>query len=369
MRKACILLILVSTPVCSHRTEAQSRAIVSSTAIKFDGTAPPLHSIYTCIQELRGRPYSQDETQKCVDRIKESNYFESVSATPRPLEANSMRLEFHLKAPALKIVELQYGISQLDKETLQAYLKKNGSTIGMGEVYDSAAQGMALQRMQQFFASEGRHVAISSRVVLDYRARTAQVQFKFFEGPRGPKESRFLVQNSGCKDEIEELNLTDVDDFVPLPLVEAQMKLRAFSCFDHSLAREDEAALQRTGLFRVVRFHVRGAQGARRVLVEIQGKPVTVSRVNVVGYGLIQHGPIENLGELPLKANDAYKGSAALRTLDHLARLYQRHGRRVDVLQDVRQVRGENVEVTFSVLVYDDDELCIDGQLYRERND
>jgi outer membrane protein assembly factor BamA len=369
MRKTCFLLILILAPLCSHRTVAQSRAMVGSTAIKFDGTAPPVRSIYTCIQELKGRPYSQDETQKCVDRIRGSNYFELVSATLRRVDANSIRLEFHLKAPALKIVELRYGIGKRDKEALEAYLIKNGSTIGIGGAYDSAAQGMDLQRMQQFFASEGRHVTISSKVVLDYRARTAHVHFKFFEGPRGPREGTFLVQNSACNDEIEELNLTDVDDLVPLPLVEDQMKLRAFSCFDRSLASEDEATLRKTGLFKSVQFHVQGAQGARRVLVEILGKPVTVSRVNVVGYGLIQHGPIENLGELPLKPNDTYRNSVAVRTLDYLARFYQRLGRRVDVLQDVRQIRGENVEVTFSVLVYDDDELYINGKLYRERND
>jgi hypothetical protein len=223
--------------------------------------------------------------------------------------------------------------------------------VHVGDIYDSGRQGLVLQNIQQFFASRGIHEGIVSKIMLDYRILTARIHYRFFDGPAGPKESMNWVDNSLCGDRIQELNLTAID------------QTRAFTCFDESLAREDALRLRESGLFQSVDFHVGGEEGARRVMVEIRGKPIVVNDVSVIGYGSLPHGTLSDFGELPLQAGSIYRNSSARETARYLARTYHTTDKEVEVVPSMKRVAHDRVSVIFSILVYDLNELYIDGEL------
>ena len=67
-----------------------------------------------------------------------------------------------------------------------------------------------------------------------------------------------------------------------------------------------------------------------------------------------------------MRANETYRRSSANEAMSYLLRLYSRDGLITSVQHDVKQVGEDAVEVKFSVLSYEKDELWIDGKLIHE---
>lgn len=294
----------------------------------------------------------------------ESKYFLKGTVRILSRDNSAIRLEFILEAPWLTLTELNInGVEDREAADLRNWLGNDAQTLTAGRPYTKSSDGLAQQRIEQFFAALGRRVAISSNLELDYRDRTARLSYRIFEGPRGPVQYDLAPPGQACKEQVGELNLTDVDDYVPLVLVERMTKLHAFSCFDEKLVLEDTRRLEETNLFQSVKYSVGGDPSFRRVTLSIRGKPLKIDGISMQGYGTSSNlGPAAKDSQLPIGVGDVYKRSEIVKAAEKLTKSASRPQEKVDVFVDVEPVSPNSVAVKFQILTYDSDKLYIDGK-------
>jgi hypothetical protein len=273
---------------------------------------------------------------------------------------SSITVRLELIAPDLKLVSIEYSLPEPEKSQLLTWLSRRPHHLSVGDVYDHSKEQLLLQDMGGFFESHKRRVEISTKIALDYPSSSAQLRFSFYDA--GAKvQAEGAVGNKGCSDEIEELNLTDIDDSVPLPLVESLIETRAFSCFQEKLEQKDKAALLQTNLFTDVKFHITGSPGSRRISLEIRGKPLTVNDLTVRNVGA-ETNQVAALPEIPLRRGSTYSRSAARRSADILAAYFSQSNEIVHVFQEVKQSGKDSLSVEFLILRSERDSLFVNGK-------
>src|SRR5438874_12768450 len=98
-----LVLCLIIALLWTNSARGQAGELVESTLIVWRGSGPPIPSIYSCIRELEGHPYAEDQTRKCMERIMNSGayYFTSYDVKRRPVskKSTSIELDIYLTSP------------------------------------------------------------------------------------------------------------------------------------------------------------------------------------------------------------------------------------------------------------------------------
>jgi hypothetical protein len=208
-------------------------------------------------------------------------------------------------------------------------------------------------------------VGITRVANLDYHAGTAGLTYHITVGPDIIPIRALPPYEEECQQPVAMFNLSDVDDYVPINLVEKMTKTHGFGCFSAGAISEDGKALQDSKLFNAVRYDVQGETNNKQVYLHIQGKPLKIKEVRIVGYGLLSRQSFANEAGLRLRPGDPYKRSLADASEEYLKSKYAEPNQNLEVTEDDQMTANNELIVTFNVLAYEQDRVTINGKEFR----
>ena len=362
MRRICALLaFMLLLFAVGQGAQQASKTLV---AVDPTGSIPPLPMLYSCVGELYGKLYQPIEADSCLHSILASGYFETGRITSKPIGPN-MVVHFRLKAKSLRMADLNYDIEGALSERTLAWIHQTPGLIRAGDVYQPRLDDKTKKALGFFFGDVGKRASISRVVNLDYRSGIATLTYKISVGP-DMIPMRASPYQSPCDQPVVDFAVTDIDDYVPINLVEKMTKTHAFGCFDASALANDNATLQNSNLFLEARYDVLAKGLGRDVSVHIRGKQLKVSQAKVVGYGLLAGRPFENETVPDLKSGDIYRRSApAGASLVYLQKKYAQPNEIVELFEDDQLTSDNQLLVTFQILACDEDTVILDGKEFR----
>src|SRR5262249_43322729 len=208
------------------------------------GSVPPVNPWFDCIHELEDKSYNKTKTQQCLNSILSHPEIEKGKFSRR-----KKLVTFTLESPTLLVTDLDLDVppGELAKfhELFNANEAVNGEALHVGEPYTRQRESQAWFGMDLFLRSQGHRAGVSRTLRLDYSKKTAQVEYRVWDGPRREPEPLGPPFDPPCKVLNANFNGFDWDDFTPVEYVRHQMKTKWLGCFSEDDLREDEARLQK----------------------------------------------------------------------------------------------------------------------------
>ncbi len=360
-------LSLVGLSLLGVRSYSQGK-IATSVNLETHGSVPPARQWYRCIGELDGKQsYDAVRGEQCLKEILGHEHIKSGKIKFEPSRVVSKLVIFVLESPSLKLTGIDYGIRKELESEFRSYTNSNNLFPRIGDFYDYRDESGNESRIGNFFRSKGIMVGISKRIELDYRARTASLTYKIWEGPDGPVQP--LLKD--CKDDprITYFSLLDVDDLAPLNFILKSTHTRDGECFSESTIRFDEQHLRNLNIFSELNYSVGNGNGSGRgVSIHVRTNDLMVSDVSIDGFGLTSIASIpqnqNNFPKLPLQAAQHYRYSDAERSRMLLQKYFQTNSVNAQVFEDDELGLNQSLKVTYHILTWPPDELYIDGQRF-----
>lgn len=355
------LLVLAFTFVSCGTIFGQT-ATVALTQVKVDGSEPPNISNWNgCVRDLGGKAYDESASKACLNSIVATGYFTGGKVETEPYEEGEIRVEFHLAAPSLRLSRLDIDVPDSERESLAKWLSEDSATLRPGDTYQRDGESATWFGIDNFYRSEGKHVGISETLRLNYQDRTAELLYDILEGPSMAKQGMVPPYGAPCKEYVT-VNLTGVDDYIPIALIDNMTETRAFSCFNPKSIQHDHSALASSGMFKKVQYSIMAPAFDREVQLVAVGKPLTVKEVSIQRYGEATRTPLPSLDKLRVQAGSVYSRSDAWADKNYLKQIYTRPGETTDVFEDEELLPGNLLRVEYSVLVYDAAQFFVDGK-------
>jgi len=328
--------------------------------VQSQGSVPPFPGLYGCLHVYNSRVFKKDEADRCMKSLLATGYFEDGDISSS-ISGQRQFVKVRIKAPQLSLAELDFGSPPNESAALESWLELNLSALRTGSVYEPAAEGATTAGIEWFFVDHGYRVGVSRKLDLDYQNRRARLVYRIWHGPPIRNEPLPPPYDKPCEVYVGGLNRIGFDDSSPMPLIDRLTQLRPMGCFSEAQTAHDEAALRTSGLFRDINYEVTGSGKFRTVTMQGRGKPLSVERIEVEGFGLLASQELQ-VGELPLRKNEPYSRVMARKAEQRLAEIFAAPDREVRVWQDVASLSSGSVLVKFYVLVYEKDELVINGK-------
>jgi hypothetical protein len=344
-----LLVLLLGSSSC-----AASPQQVMTTALRLaEGSIPPVGGPFGCVVDLDGKPYSSELVQNCVKLITKTSYVLDVRVESNDLPNGRMFTEFVVRAKALPTKELTFVVQQEELPPLQEWLKRNPNNLRLGGIYSAAAESSTYQGIRQFYLARGVLVGIVPTVRLDYNEGIASINFEIIKGPSVPPQPEYFPYGGTCQDELTYMDWSQVDEFVPIPLVESQIKLRSLGgCFTPEFVKQDQDALRKLGIFQDVAINYSGSNGSRHVSVKLKGKPLSVAEIGVRTFGNYSNCAENHKQDLALKVTETYTAASAHKSGEYLEQACSGPGRWVEVNEEDHLTEGGQLRVFFNVLVF-----------------
>lgn len=359
LRRYTVLLVSLLLAVPMHGERQANKCVARVVAL---GSLPPLPQLYDCVYKLTGKAYDAEAAKSCLNTILASGYFEDGRIDVSP---GSSIVRFVLTAPSLTVHGVNFDVAADFKEAMLAWIQKTGDVVGVGDVYRGDRDDKTTEVLGFYFRDIGKNVGITRVANLDYRGGTAELTYRITMGPDTIPVRALPPYEPECEQRISMFNLTDIDDYVPVNLVEKMTKTHAFGCFSAVAVSDDSKALQDSKLFEGVRYDVEGDPNNRQVYLHIQGKPLQVKEVRIVGYGLLSQRTFTDSAALALHSGGVYQRSVANMSEDYLKNKYSGSDQIVDVTEDDQLTDDGELIVTLNVLGYEQDRVTINGKEYR----
>ena len=328
------------------------------------GSSPPLPQLYSCARELTGKAYDAANAKSCLDSMLASGYFQNGRIETASGSAK-ITVRFILTSPSLVLKDLDFDVEGSPKEQMLAWIRNTGDILSAGDVYRENRDVKTREVLSFYFRDIGKSVGITRVANLDYHAGTAGLTYHITVGPDIIPIRALPPYEEECQQPVAMFNLSDVDDYVPINLVEKMTKTHGFGCFSAGAIAEDGKALQDSKLFNAVRYDVQGETNNKQVYLHIQGKPLKIKEVRIVGYGLLSHQSLANEPALPLRPGDPYKRSLADASEEYLKSKYAEPNQNLEVTEDDQLTADNELIVTFNVLAYEQDRVTINGKEFR----
>lgn len=357
------IVIALLTGVLLSASNGWGRAKNCITAIEQNGSLPPLPELYTCIHRLNGDPYDATTVNSCLTSLMASGYFEDGRIRVSP-QKSSLVVTFILKSRSLTITGVDFEVESPRKEELLDWIERGKDCVKEGEVYETKRDDRTTEVIEMFFWSIGKQVGVTRQVDLDYHRGTAHLSYHVSVGPNMIPVRGLPPYEPACQHSISSYNLTDLDDYVPINLVEEMTRTHAFGCFDPEVVRDDEKALQDSSLFAECRYDLEGSEGARQISLHLRGKPLVVKDVRMSGYGSFSDQFLGATTGLKLVPGDVYRRSIAYETLAYLQEKYAQSNEVVKVFEHDQMARDGKLEVVFEIFGYKNDTVVVNGKLF-----
>lgn len=327
--------------------------------VKVSGSVPPIPE-FACVADLRDNPYDATRADRCLRTILASGCFDSGRIEVKKVGKDHL-VRFVLRAPTLRLVEVDYGLPPSQAEAIGRLMERNNALLRPGQAYDLSRDNATRSALEFLVKSHGKRLGISRKVFSNYRTKETRLLYQIWEGPEGPEEPLPPPYEGKCNVYVGPVILTDLNDSTPVTLVESLLRVRSFGCFSIPLLEESKQALLRTGLFEQVEYSVDKEKVHRGVSLHLRTKPTLVEAVSVVGFGTLSNDLAVRSEGLPLQAGEPYLRSKALLTQDYLTKRFSTAGRKIEVFEDAKLLPDARLQITFSVLVFPEDEIIISG--------
>jgi hypothetical protein len=362
MRKNAMIILLVLLAL--SRAGVGVSQVKTHAGIQPEGQSslPPVPGLYSCVLELEGRPYVEEEASSCLQSILKIPYFDGGRVETTHTGSGTI-LNFILRAPALRLTHVNLGIPATWMQDFIQYSEKKYPILHEGDSYNSNRDGNTSVTLRGFMESKGERVVVSRTIYLDYITKTAKVDFHIARAPGGTPFNFPATSETDCAVHVRSFLELDIDDFTPLPLVESMSRTRFSYCFLDSVVQGDEDRLRKTGIFKAASYSVSGSGDSRDISLNIRTKPLEIIEVNVHGHGQLSDEGIKMRPRLEFRANQVYHRSNAQRAGDELKAFYSRPDNQVKVFEDDEIVSRDKIRVTFHVVVGSKDEVIIDGKM------
>ncbi len=327
-----------------------------------EGSIPPVGTPFNCVADLDGKPYSAKLVQNCLQLIAHVPYILSARIQSNRLPEGGKHIEFVVRAKALVTQVLSFTVQPDDLPRLQAWVALNPNNLKTGGTYTPAAGSSTYQAIKQFYLARGILVGIVPTVRLEYRNGTAEVNFAITKGPNVPPQPAYFPYGPVCEDEVTYVDWSQVDQSVPIPLVEAQLRIRALgTCFTPEFAKQDEETLKNMAIFKNASLEYSGAKGARHMAVKIKGAPLPLAAINIRSFGAYTKCAENRAHDLPLVSTNLYSSAVARETTEYLKKVCSGPDRWVEVTEDDHLTQNGQLQVSFNVLVVPLQSVFIDG--------
>jgi hypothetical protein len=332
-----------------------------TTSLSTTGSVPPMPALYSCVTTLNGRPYDSVAAKSCLNSILASGYFKDGHLDVAS-GSSSVTVRFSLAAPPLTVKDLDFEVQEPDKHRMLEWIIRTGQVMKPGELYDVGRDDRTIQILGMFFWDIGKRAGVTRDVNLDYQSGTAKLSYRITLGPDMVPIRALPPFEAECPIRLTTFNRTDVDDNVPINLVDKMTKTHAFECFDPVSASGDQKTLAGSGLFTEARYEIRGGARAKQVYLHMRGRRLKVKEVRIAGYGLLANTSLPPDPALGLQADTIYRRSAANACVEYLQGKYAQPNETVEVYEDDQLAPDNQIVVTFQILAYDQDLIVLNGK-------
>jgi hypothetical protein len=357
-----VAILLLAVPA----SQPQKQKRFGGGLLKIIGSAGPFDD--DCVYHPDpGQPYDRAAAHRCLASMLAagSEYFQSGHIEDE-IDDSEVVVSYILVAPILPVKKFDFDVHPpAFRDGLLVSLDRSGEGLIAGGVYDYRDDQRTAQLIHWYFRDLGRRAGVTQSTILDYRQRTAEVSYKVTVGPGMTRVGRAAELPENCGLYPSGIERRDVDDYVPLRLLDKFTKIRVFDCFNAATLQRDRQTLERSGLFTSVKLEVKPGDGGRMIEYHVRGRPLRVKEIRFQGYGLFKGRRFPIDASFPLHAGDVYRRSIADAICGDLEQKLKQPEATVEVYEDDDLTDDRQVIVTFGVMAIDWATLSINGKVQR----
>jgi hypothetical protein len=355
---------LVFAIVLAHSGAAPAGQLMRTKLSIEEGSLPPLKTPFRCATDLDGQPYSTRSIEDCRKAISSLPYVNHVNVRIKSANAEEASVEFSISAKPLRITELRFDVGENELPRLREWLARNPNNLRLGSPYSSDAESATYQGIKQYYLARGVLVGIVPTLHFDYREGAARIFFQIVQGPAVPVQPAYFPYGDACEDEVSYMDWSAIDQFVPVNLVESQIRLRALgTCFSPGLVERDQMTLEQLGVFEEAGLTYSGSKGSRNVVLKLRGKHLEVAEVSVNAFGPFGQCTADLKGRLALKANMTYDSDLSQHSIRDLTQACSGSDRWVEIVERDDLTPDRRLLVSFTVLAFPLQTIFVDGQI------
>jgi outer membrane protein assembly factor BamA len=329
--------------------------------IETKGSIPPVSEWYSCVRDMRGKPFDRKEVDGCLHSVLSHPHLTAGKVVVKPRRGFT-NVTFVLESPALTLSKVDFGLPVDRQIEFENLMRQDEFAPHAGDIYDYRKADQAETKLEQFLKSKGVLTLVSKDVALDYDHKTASLVYRVWEGPSINPEEPLLPGPRRCDVYVRNFNEINIDDYTPLPLIDSILGIRRTPCFSSDAIKKAKQQLDSTDLFSSIEVKTSDSGEWRDVSVSARTKPTIVKHILYKWYGALSNAHTVELPPLPLAENQVYKRSSALGTRDLLSDFFRKSGLNVKVSEEDSLEPDHQLSVVFHVLGAKTDSLSIDGE-------
>jgi len=329
--------------------------------IEAKGSIPPIPEWYSCVRDMRGKPFDRKEVDGCLQSVLSHPHLTAGKIVVKPRRGFT-DVTFALESPALTLSKVDFGLPVDRQIEFENLMSQDEFAPHAGDIYDYRKADQAETKLEQFLKSEGVLTLVSKDLALDYGHKTASLVYRVWEGPSINPEEPLLPGPRRCDVYVRNFNEIDVDDYTPLALIDSIIGIRRTPCFSSDAIKKAKQQLDSTDLFSSIEVKTSDSGEWRDVSVSARSKPTPVKHIFYKWYGALSDARPAELPPLPLVENQVYRRSSALGTRDLLGDFFRKSGLNVKVYEEDSLEPDHQLSVVFHVLGAKTDSLSIDGE-------
>jgi outer membrane protein assembly factor BamA len=333
----------------------------TQTSIERTGSIPPVAEWYSCIRDMRGRPFDRQEVDRCLHSVLTHPHLTSGKVVVKQQHGYT-EVTFVLESPALILSKVDFGLPLARQLEFEDLLKQDEYALHTGDVFDTVKETQTTLKLEQFLKSRGAQALVSTDIALDYDHKTASVVYKIWEGPTIVPEEPLFPGPKQCDAYVRNFSEIDIDDYTPLSLVDSTIGIRPTPCFSSDAIKNAKQQLDNTGLFSSIEIKTSESGEWRDVSVSARTKPAIVKHVVYKWYGALSDAHMMELLALPLSENRVYRRSAAVGARDVLSAFLRKSGLIVQVYEEDSLEPDHQLSVVFHIVAAKADTLSINGE-------
>jgi len=173
------------------------------TSIETKGSIPPVAEWYSCVRDMRGKPFDSKKVDGCLRSVLSHPHLTAGKVVVKQ-NPGYTDVAFVLDSPALILSSVDFGLSRARQLEFENLLKQDEYALHTGDIFDTAKETQTTIKLEQFLKSKGAQALVSKDIALDYGHKTASVVYKVWEGPTivpeepllpGPRRCDLYVRN------------------------------------------------------------------------------------------------------------------------------------------------------------------------------
>jgi outer membrane protein assembly factor BamA len=359
-RNLALLALLASATALFGQESSGTR-----TGIEANGSIPPVAEWYSCIRDMRGKPFDRKEVDGCLQSVLSHPHLTGGKVVVKQ-RGGYTSVTFVLESPEVIVSKVDFGLSGARQLEFEDLVKQDEYALRTGQVFNTLKETQMTTKLEQFLKSKGVQAIVSKNIALDYNHKAASVVYKVWEGPTLAPEEPLLPGPRQCDVYIRNFNEVNVDDYTPLPLVDSILGITRTPCFSSDAVKKAKQELDSTNLFSTIEIETSDFGEWRDVSVAARTKPTMVKHVVCKWYGALSDAHTAQLPPLPLAKNQPYTRSSALGTRDTLLDFFKKSGLNVKVYEEDSLEPDQQLSVVFHVLGAKTDSISIDGEAVQQ---